>query len=82
MKILVNFGVRKSLKHNFCIALCYFLGSVSKNMNPYYFPTHGYPRRLSVLHRHSIPSQGCCLELIFINLGILDCHAYPETETL
>lgn len=50
MKILVNFGVRKSLKHNFWIALRYFLGSVSKNKNPYYFPTHGYPPCLSVLH--------------------------------
>lgn len=43
MKILVNFGERKSLKHNFWIVLCYFLGSVSNNKNPYYFPTHGYP---------------------------------------
>lgn len=82
MKILVNFGVRKSLKHNFWIALCYFLGSVSINKNPYYFHIHGYPPCLSVLHPHSIPSQGCCLKLIFINLGILKCHAYPETETL
>lgn len=40
--VLVIFGVLKSLKHNFWIALRYFLGPVSNNKNLYYFPTRGY----------------------------------------
>lgn len=49
MKVLVDFGVRKSLKHNFWIALRYFLGSVSKNKNPYYFPAHDYLSSIPIL---------------------------------